>query len=207
MKTFLLALALSAAVAADPLDEALARYQTLKEGRVHFTVKPAEGPWQVKSTLVFRRPDRLHYWSDSAAPGRPNLQGHVWLDQGKQWDWVNLTGPNPTDPKNAYMSTEVPGGLKDAGAQALGPANYVLMLLAGDRTSFELDKSKASSPDVWTADGDQLVLDPSTRLLKEIVRWEEGKPAFRGTLEYSSQPVNDAELTWQMPADSTLIKP
>lgn len=207
MKSLLLALALTAAVAADPLDEALAKYAQLNEGRINFTVKPAEGPWQVKSTMVFRRPDRLHYWSDSTAPGRPVLQGHVWLDQGKQWDWVNLTGPAPTDPKNVYMSLDTPNGLKDAGAQSLGPANYVLMMLAGVRADFKLDPAKAKSPDIWTVDGDQLVLDPSTKLLKEIVRWEEGKPSFKGSLEYSSDPVGDADLVWQMPTDSTIVKP
>ena len=206
MKTGLLMLALSAALAADPLEEALAKFAAVPEGKVTFQVKLAGGEGQHSSTLVFRRPDRLHYWSEIGS-GEDARQVHCWLDQSKMWAWTSKTGDGG---KNVYTSEDMPRGLKDAPTHsALGPANYWVLFLSGDRTQFYLDPAKASSPDVWTEpdpDSDQLILDPATRLLKEIVAWKGGKEMARAKLTFSSQPVSNEELIWKMPPDSTLMK-
>jgi hypothetical protein len=206
MKTGLLILALSAALAADPLDEVLAKFRAVPEGRVTFQLKIAGESTAHNSTLVFRRPDRLHYWGEMGS-GKEARQVHCWLDQSKLWAWTSLAADGS---RNVYASEDMPGGLKDAPTHAaLGPANYWVLFLSGDREQFDLDPAKAKDPDLWTAPDpatDQLVLDPATRLLKEIVAWKEGREMARASLSFSSQPVSNEELIWQMPSDSTLMK-
>jgi hypothetical protein len=212
MKKILLSVACAAilqgAGAADPLGDSLARYSAISEGKVTFQLKVKGMVWTQNSTLVFRRPDKMHYWAETKYPEGPPLIVHCWLDGGKLWSWTSRVGDWEDAQKNAYSSEEFAGGLKDAPTSSpLGPGNFLLLMLSGSRQNFELDESKAKEPDIWWKDGDnQLVLDPATRLVKEIVAWESGKDVAHAQVQTAPGPVPDEELTWKMPADSTVIK-
>lgn len=209
MKKLLLAAALLQGIAAaDPLDEALAKYAAIPEGKVTFQLKVEGAVWTQNSTLAFRRPDRMHYWAETKFPQGPPLVVHSWLEGGKLWNWRSRVGDWDDAQKNGYTSEEFSGGLKDAPtSSALGPGNFLLLMLSGVRQEFELEPSKAQEPDVWWKDGDnQLVLDPATRLVTAIVAWHKGKEVARAQVQTAPGPVPDAELTWKMPADSTVIK-
>lgn len=209
MKKLLLAAALLQGIAAaDPLDEALAKYAAIPEGKVTFQLKVEGAVWTQNSTLAFRRPDRMHYWAETRFPQGPPLVVHSWLEGGKLWNWRSRVGDWDDAQKNGYTSEDFSGGLKDAPtSSALGPGNFLLLMLSGVRQEFELEPSKATEPDVWWKDGDnQLVLDPTTRLVMAIVAWHKGKEVARAQVQTAPGPVPDAELTWKMPADSTVIK-
>lgn len=211
MKRFIGFLLLMGAVSADPLDDAVASYQSLQEGRMTFQVRVGgAGPWQPPSTLVFRRPDRLHYWCEIPEPEGAR-QVHTWLDQSKLWSW---TSRDWNGTKNVYTSDDAAGGLKDVDEMSLGPAIFVVKLLTGQRQSLPLDTKKSTAGELWfnfpAADGEaetsQLVLDPSSHRVKEIVAWKGGKEMARARVEYPADPVKSEELIWTMPADSTLMK-
>ena len=207
-RSLCIALALTALVAADPLDEGMARLNSLSEGRVDFQVKLRGQDWQPASHLVFRRPNRFHFWCEVTG-GQPPRQVHCWLDQSRLWAWTSETGEGA---HNVYTSEDVSGGLKDAPTHpALGPANYFLMLLSGQRDQFDLDPAKSQAADIWTlpdpdTSTDQLILDPASHLLQQIVAWKGGQEMARARLEFLSQPVREEDLVWKMPPDSTLMK-
>ncbi|MFN8607400.1 MAG: hypothetical protein U0931_07705 [Vulcanimicrobiota bacterium] len=212
MKKFLLAalcaIALQGSASADPLDESLAKYAAIAEGKVTFQLKVQGMPWTQNSTLVFRRPDKMHYWAETKYPEGPPLVVHCWLEGGKLWSWTSRVGDWEDAQKNAYRAEDFAGGLKDAPtSEPLGPGNFLLLLLSGSRQEFELEPSKSSEPDIWWKDGEnQLVLDPATRLVKEIVAWSRGKDVAHAQVQTAPGPVAEDELTWKMPADSTVIK-
>lgn len=209
MKKFLVAAALLQGVVwADPLGDALAKYSAIPEGKVSFQLKVEGAVWTQSSTLAFRRPDRMHYWAETKYPQGPPVIVHSWLEGGKLWNWRSLVGDWDDAQKNGYTSEDFPGGLKDAPtSQALGPGNFLVLLLSGVREEFELEPSKANEPDIWWKDGEnQLVLDPASKLVKEIVAWHSGKAVAHAQVQTTPGPVPDAELTWTMPADSTVIK-
>lgn len=209
MKKFLMAAALlPSLVGADPLGDSLAKYSAIPEGKVTFQLKVQGMVWTQNSTLAFRRPDRMHYWAETRYPEGPPLVVHSWLEGGKLWNWTSRVGDWQDAQQNGYSSEDFPGGLKDAPtSSALGPGNFLLLLLSGVRQEFELETSKANEPDIWWKDGEnQLVLDPTTRLVKEIVAWHSGKDVAHAQVQTVPGPVPDQELTWKMPADSTVIK-
>ena len=209
MKKFLMAAALLPRLAgADPLGDSLAKYSAIPEGKVTFQLKVQGMVWTQNSTLAFRRPDRMHYWAETRYPEGPPLVVHSWLEGGKLWNWTSRVGDWQDAQQNGYSSEDFPGGLKDAPtSSALGPGNFLLLLLSGVRQEFELETSKANEPDIWWKDGEnQLVLDPTTRLVKEIVAWHSGKDVAHAQVQTVPGPVPDQELTWKMPADSTVIK-
>lgn len=212
MKKILLSAACAAmlqgAAAADPLADSLAKYSAIPEGKVTFQLKVQGMVWTQNSTLAFRRPDRMHYWAETKYPEGPPLVVHCWLEGGKLWSWTSRVGDWEDAQKNAYSTEEFAGGLKDAPtSNPLGPGNFLLLMLSGSRENFELDESKAKEPDIWWKDGEnQLVLDPATRLVKEIVAWHSGKDVAHAQVQTAPGPVPDEELTWKMPADSTIIK-
>lgn len=212
MKNFFMAAACAAllhgAAAADPLGDSLAKYSAIPEGKVTFQLKVQGMVWTQNSTLAFRRPDKMHYWAETKYPEGPPLVVHCWLEGGKLWSWTSRVGDWEDAQKNAYSSEEFTGGLKDAPtSNPLGPGNFLLLMLSGSRENFELDESKAKEPDIWWKDGEnQLVLDSATRLVKEIVAWHSGKDVAHAQVQTAPGPVPDEELTWKMPADSTVIK-
>lgn len=209
MKKFLVTAALLQGVAcADSLGDSLAKYSAISEGKVTFQLKVQGMVWTQSSTLVFRRPDRMHYWAETKYPEGPPLVVHSWLEGGKLWNWRSRVGDWDDAQKNGYAMEDFPGGLKDAPTSSvLGPGNFLLLLLSGSRQEFELEPSKASEPDIWWKDGEnQLVLEPATKLVKEIVAWHSGKDVAHAQVQTAPGPVPDADLTWKMPADSTVIK-
>ena len=193
---------------ADPLGDSLAKYSAISEGKVTFQLKVQGMVWTQNSTLAFRRPDRMHYWAETKYPEGPPLVVHSWLEGGKLWNWTSRVGDWQDAQQNGYNSEDFPGGLKDAPTSpSLGPGNFLILLLSGVRQEFELEPSKANEPDIWWKDGEnQLVLDPATKLVKEIVAWHSGKDVAHAQVQTVVGPVPDQELTWKMPADSTVIK-
>lgn len=209
MKKFFVAAALLQGVAgADPLGDALAKYSAIPEGKVTFQLKVEGAVWTQNSTLAFRRPDRMHYWAETKYPQGPPVVVHSWLEGGKLWNWRSRVGDWDDAQLNGYSSEEFSGGLKEAPTSSvLGPGNFLLLLLSGVRNEFELEPSKAAEPDIWWKDGEnQLVLDSASKLVKEIVAWHNSKAVARAQVQTAPGPVPDAELTWKMPADSTVIK-
>lgn len=209
MKKLLMAAGLLQGLAyADPLGDSLAKYSAISEGKVTFQLKVQGMVWTQNSTLAFRRPDRMHYWAETKYPEGPPLVVHSWLEGGKLWNWTSRVGDWQDAQQNGYNSEDFPGGLKDAPTSpSLGPGNFLILLLSGVRQEFELEPSKANEPDIWWKDGEnQLVLDPATKLVKEIVAWHSGKDVAHAQVQTVVGPVPDQELTWKMPADSTVIK-
>lgn len=213
MKRFLLtagaAALLSGAAGADALGEALPKYAAIPEGKMTIQLKVEGMVWTQEATLAFRRPDKMHYWSETKYPKGPPLVVHCWLDGGKLWSWKSRAGDWDDAQQNAYVSEDFSGGLKEGPtSDPLGPGNFLLLLLSGTRQNFELDASKEKEPDIWWKDGEnQLVLDQATKLVKEIVAWHGGKAVAHAQVQTVAGPVKDEELTWKMPADSSVLKP
>ena len=208
MKGLVLSLLLTAVAAADPLGQLLSKFGSMQQGRIHFEVKPASGQFNTQATLVFRKPDRFHYWSKLQPKEGPELVSHCWLDQKRFWVWTNQWGQGPEAVPNAYYSEDCQGGLQEGPvAQALGPANFVSLLLSGRREFFEIDPKKKNDPTVWTTDGDQLIVDPKTSLLLEVVAWQEQTQMARARVRYAEEAPTDEELSWTMPTDSKQIQP
>ncbi len=204
----LITLSLATLAGADTLDDVLDRYATMSQGRVQFQLTPIQAGWKLNSTLVFRRPDRLHYWSEVGDEKVGKASTHVWLEKSQLWVWTSRLGQEADAPQNVYFSEPHEGGLLEGPVTAsLGPANFIVLLLSGQRSFLELDPNKAKEVDLWTVDGDQMVFDPATRLLKQVIAWSEGQKMASASLEYSSEPVGEGELTFALPAGAKLYDP
>lgn len=188
--------------AADALDEALKKYASLNEGRVRFTVSQAEPAVGTQNaTLVFRRPSQLHFSSQS----QPGPETHAWLDGGRLWVWTSQWGPEADAQKNVYLSEEHTGPLSDvANIPPLGPANFVIRLLSGQREGIGLDTDRKGG--FYTVEGDQLIFDPTTGLLQEIVGYRGGKLVGRARVEHDTAPLTAEELRWNLPAGASEFK-
>lgn len=198
MKKWILTLALAGLAGADPLADALQALSTMQEGKFRIESQLPEGRTQT-ATLAFRRPDQLHYVSETKIPNQPWVQNHCWLKEKRMWAW--------TSESNSYTSQDLPDGLRQAPMHfSLGPANFLTMLLSGQRDMFELDPAKKDDSSIWTADGDQLNLDPATHLLKEIVAWRQGKEMARARITIDKNPVQAEDLLWTLPDDAKVMK-
>lgn len=203
MKKLLLSLSFCcltvAGAAADALDEALKKYAAMNEGRVRFVVSQGEnGAATQNATLAFHRPAGLHFSSHS----QPAPETHVWLGGGKLWMWTSQWGPEADSQKNVFLNEEHTGPLSEvANIPPLGPANFVLRLLGGKRDGVGLDPDRKGG--FYTLEGDQLIFDPATGLLREIVGYREGKLVGRARVEHETGPVTTEELGWKLPAGAT----
>jgi hypothetical protein len=208
MKSLFLGLLLSVAAGADPLGQLLSSFSGMQQGRIQFEIKPASGQFVTTGTLAFRRPDRFHYWSKLQPKEGPELISHCWLDQKRFWVWTSQWGQGKEAVANAYYSEDCQGGIQEGPvAQALGPANFVSLLLSGQREFFEIDPKKKNDPAVWTSDGDQLLVDPKTSRLLEVVAWQEHTQMARAKVRYDEQAPSEEELGWTLPADSKVVQP
>ena len=186
---------------ADSLDDALKRYRPLGSGRVQFQLKLPEAGYEQNSTLVFQRPDKMHYWSQAREGSQaPIVETHCWLEKRKFFVWTSQAGPEPEAPRNCYFSQVHNDGLATPPTeQPLGPANFLLLLLTGDRERFQLDpERKPEGAEFWTVDGDQLQLDPEG-FLRKVVAWKEGRAVANVEVTHSKEPVRPEELTWKLP--------
>jgi hypothetical protein len=203
MKKILLTLSLCcftlSAVAADALDDALKKYAAMNEGRIRFVVSEAadQAPTQ-NATLAFRRPSGLHFSSYS----QPAPETHVWLENGKLWMWTSQWGPGADSQRNAYVNEEHAGPLSEVpNIPPLGPANFLLRLLSGNREAVGLDSARQGG--FFTLEGDQLIFDSGTGLLREIVAYRDGKLVGRAAVQHDPAPVTREELGWKLPAGAT----
>lgn len=204
----ILGLALSSVAGADLLDDVLDRYGSMSQGRVVFQLEPAFAQWKLKSTLVFRRPDRMHYWSETQEGDQPPAQTHVWLDKSQIWVWSSQLGRQEDSPRNVYFTEEHEGGLGEGlVTSSLGPANFVLLLLSGQRKFLEMDEKKSQKDELWTVDGDQMVVDPATRLLKQVIAWHQGQKMASASLTYEGETVEEAELGFTLPEGAKKFDP
>lgn len=201
MKKLLVSLLLltSLPVTADPLDEALKKYSAMNEGRVRFHIVPATGEAQ-DATLVFRRPDRLHFWEQGG--GGPET--HIWLESDKMWFWTSQWTPDEQAQKNVYMVEPHEGPLTDvAPIPPFGPALFVIELLGGQREDLHLDPRRRSG--YYTKDGDQLLFDPQTHLLREIVAYRNDKIVARAKVT-TEMAVPSSELGWKLPTGAKPVE-
>lgn len=190
---------------ADAFGDAVAKVAAQQSGRLQFVTASPDGAWKTESTLVFQRPDKVHYWSKTTSAKGPGADHHVWLDASKLWVWTSRAGAEESAPKNAYYTVEHKGGIATGPLdQAFGPANFALILLAGDREMLDLEKKEGV--DVWTADGDQLVIDPVSHLLKQVVAWNGDKKMASADVSWSDEPVKPEELTFTLPEGAKELK-
>lgn len=209
MKTALLVLGMTLAAAADDLGDALAKHIALQQGRVRFETKLDDGTMQ-KATIVFQRPDKLHYWAQTDVPNQAPIQTHCWLAEKRLMVWNSKMGPSPEAATNVYTVVNASDGLAGAPThRAMGPANYLSLLLSGQRDFFELNPTKhndepASVNDafLWISNGDFLILEAPTILLKEVNVWRKGKEFVCAKVSFDSDPPKPEELTWTLPADA-----
>lgn len=187
---------------ADVVDEALTRYHAMSAGRLRILVSSTEGGWKQTATLAFRRPDRLHYASHT----EPGPDSHVWLQGKELLIWTSQLAPQDDAPKNVYIRQPHETVLTEPSTLGpLGPANFVLRLLSGKREELQLDPIRTDG--YWTADGDQLIFDPATAALTEVVAHEGDKEVARAQIQEEVLTPPESELQWTLPADAQEMHP